>query len=219
MVPVPKLVVRLAFLVFALTAGALRQQSEFAAIADDTDWWSLIRPIELGPHLKWQNRMLSKEELKVADVQLGNDVRAVRKKLGAATVIARGDAAVGREQVCYKSPQGENFLIFEWGEVDSNVYLFTSSKNWNGKDKCMPLQLVTPDLKFANGLKLGMSPAQVTHILGRPSRRTQTTLLYFLQAEEKRHTDTDGPVLTAYIDARFNESKLKYLGILISETF
>jgi hypothetical protein len=157
--------------------------------------------------------------LQIADVQLGNDVRTVQKKLGAVAVVARGDAAVSRNQVCYKLPDNNTFLIFEWGEVGSNVYLFRTKKRWNGKEQCVSSKIVNVPLNFSNGLKLGLSVGQVTRILGRPSRRSPTRLLYFLQAEEKNPGDLDGPVMTTYIDARFTESKLHYIGIVTSETF
>jgi hypothetical protein len=219
MFPISKLLFLSAFFVFAFGIGVASQQLEFVAITDNTDWWSLIRPIELGPHLIWQNRMLDKRQLQIGNVQLGEDVRAVRKKLGAATVVARGDAAVSREQICYSSQNSDRFLIFEWGEVGSNVYLFRSGKDWNGKKNCLPSKFVIPETNFANGLKLGLSADQVRRILGRPSRRSSTRLLYFLQAEEKNPGDIDGPVMTTYVDARFRQSQLQYLGIVTSETF
>ncbi len=206
------------FLLFLSATIVAGQQLDFVAAFDNTDWWSLIRPIELGPHLKWQDKML-KERLQIGGVQLGNDEQTVQKKLGAAAVVVRGDAAVSRKQMCYKTPKGSTFLIFEWGEVGSNVYLFRGGRNWNGKEKCVSSEFVKPGLKFTNGLRLGLSDDQVSRILGRPSRRSATRLLYFLQTEEKRPTDTDGPVMTTYIDARFDSSKLKYLGIVTSETF
>ena len=52
------------------------------------------------------------------------DFAEIRFKLGAATEVERGDAASGRNQICYTTSSGSVHLIFEFGEADSVLCLF-----------------------------------------------------------------------------------------------
>src|ERR1700716_394909 len=93
---------------------------------DSSDWWSYLRQEELPVHqpnlpTQFQSRKPAATNFKVAGITLGetSDFSAVRSKLGKATEVERGDAASGRNQICYVSPTGNVHLIFEVGEVDS----------------------------------------------------------------------------------------------------
>jgi hypothetical protein len=84
------------------------------------------------------------------------DFLEIRFKLGAATEGERGDAASGRNQICYTAPSGSVHLIFEFGEVNSVPYLFDGGPTWNGSELCAPSSSVSAKLSTASGLRLGI---------------------------------------------------------------
>jgi hypothetical protein len=45
--------------------------------------------------------------------------------------VERGDAASSRNQICYISTSGSVHLIFEFGEINSVLYLFEDGAAWN----------------------------------------------------------------------------------------
>jgi hypothetical protein len=130
-------------------------------------------------------------------------------------------------------------LIFEFGEVDSVLYLFNNGPKWNGSQLCVPSNSVPAKVSTASGLRLGMGPEKVKNILGEPSVGTPEKLVYYFEYRRKSSPKelvelrqnvpnmndeefaknfefADGE---AYIEARFASGKLNYLAISRSETY
>ena len=213
---------------------------------DSSDWWSYTRQEELpneqpSQPVKFQNRKPAEANFRVAGIALGErwDFSTVRSKFGDAKEIQRGDAASGRNQICYSSSTANIHLIFELGEVDAVVYLFEDGHTWNGRELCAKSKAVSEQTSTDSGLRLGLQPAQVIRILGDPNISTPKKLIYYFgykgktpaktlaefRAEHANMTDSeflknyeyfDGE---AYIEARFTSGKLSYLAISKSETY
>jgi hypothetical protein len=213
---------------------------------DSSDWWSYTRQEELPIEqprrpVNFQSRKPVETNFQVAGITLGEtwDFSAVRSKFGKATEVQRGDAASGRDQICYTSSTGNVHLIFELGEVDSLVYLFKDGPKWNGGELCVTSKAVSEGTSTASGLRLGLQPEQVKKILGNPNIATPKKLVYYFGYREKtppkalaelrkNHSEMNDAEFSknyeyfdgeAYIEARFAAGRLNYLAISKSETY
>jgi hypothetical protein len=147
---------------------------------DNSDWFSGLRPSGNEGELAGetddspaQEREIPATNFNILGIGLSPDMfSSIEKKFGAIHEVQRGDASSGRRQACYVSTNDgpKIHLIFEQGEVDSSIYLFSNGPDWYGSDRCIPSKLVSKKLKTASGLGLGITPAQLTAILGKPSR-------------------------------------------------
>ncbi len=213
---------------------------------DSSDWWSYTRQEELPvreprPPIRFQSREPAESNFQIADITLGaaRNFSEVRSKFGKSTEVERGDAASGRNQICYISPSRSVHLIFELGEVDSVLYLFKDGPEWNGHELCAASKMVSVETSTASGLRLGLGLEQVESILGDPSIATPNKLVYYFGYKRKTPSEAltqlrksypdmsdaefgenfkyaDGE---AYIEARFASGKLNYLAISKSETY
>src|SRR6267142_1548568 len=91
--------------ILALTLIAWTGSGQY--IADDSDWWSLIGQVgpEGGCSTPRKERS-SRANFVIAgvDLQQGQPIRdAVEKIAKPSVIVERGDAAVGRAQICFKS--------------------------------------------------------------------------------------------------------------------
>jgi hypothetical protein len=166
---------------------------------DSSDWWSYTRQEELPieqprQSIKFLSRKPAETNFHVAGITLGEkwDFSDVRSKFGKATEVQRGDAASGRDQICYLSSTGNVHLIFELGEVDSLVYLFEGGPKWNGSELCASSKAVSEETSTASGLRLGLQPDQVKKILGEPSIATPKKLVYYFGYKEKTPPQSSG---------------------------
>jgi hypothetical protein len=148
---------------------------------DNSDWFSGLRPSGSDGELAGEADALPVQEREIPPTNfgiLGVDLssphmfKSIEKRFGAIHEVQRGDASSGRRQACYVTTSGEPkvHLIFEQGEVDSSVYLFSGGPDWYGSDRCIPSKLVSEELRTASGLRLGLAPAQLIAIFGKPSR-------------------------------------------------
>jgi hypothetical protein len=216
---------------------------------DDSDWWSKLRAwthLDLSePTTNTQHGELANSNFEILSVALGvgKGFQAAEEKLGRATEVNRGDAGLGRSQVCYSSV-GANpgvYLIFEAGGegFGSSFYLFEDGANWDGSQFCAMSPLISKRVRTASGLHLGQTPAEVQKILGKPSQSSAEKLTYIYEAKqeisakelenirraEPKTSDEElrrsrGFYLRhAYIEARFADSKLTYLAVTKSEAF
>ena len=221
----------------------VRQGSAEGRREDNSDWWSSYS----GPayqeaiNAQPQEREIASSNFQVLGVELAEsmfDQAAV--KLGKGTLVERGDASTGRDQVCYVSAQGSEkvYLIFEQGEVEFGFYLFTGGPTWHGNDLCAPSNLVSRSTSTESGLHLGLTPAQTIAILGQPSYRRPNELIYSLHLLKKmppelldrlrqQHPELgDQELMKSYgeydlwegVHLKFVRSKLTYLTIGKSET-
>lgn len=186
---------------------------------DNSDWWSLTRDVN-GPNIKPQKRVPADTNFSILGIALGNaQVDQLAAKLGKAPIVDRGDAATGRDQVCYFADSAPAvYLIFEEGEVDFAFYLFSDGPNWKGSELCAKSSLISSKLRTDSGLALGQTRSQVEAILGKPTAIRPNELIYLDSVEIKPADHGASYNLWAQIEARFSKGRLTYLGVLKSET-
>lgn len=214
---------------------------------DSSDWWSYTRQEEL-PYkkpqqpIRFQPREPAESNFQIAGVTLDSprhDFSEIRSEFGESTEVERGDAASGRNQICYISASGSVHLIFEFGEVNSVLYLFEGGRKWNGSELCARSNAVSSSTSTASGLHLGMEPQEVKSILGDPSVTSPSKLVYYFAYRKQNSPETlaqlrkNNPNMNeveiknnfeyadgeAYIEVRFVSGKLNYLAISRSETY
>ncbi len=231
--------------VCCLVGSAIAQGTP--ARLDSSDWWSYTRQEELPYHepqhpIHFQNREPAENNFQIAGVTLDaprHDFSVIRSKFGEGTEVERGDAASGRNQICYVSTSGSVHLIFEFGEVNSVLYLFDGGAAWNGSELCTRSKSLSPNSSTASGLRLGIGPEQVKAILGDPNIATPKKLVYYFGYRKKTSAETlaelrknysdmtdaefgknfeyaDGE---AYVEVRFASGQVNYLAISKSETY
>jgi hypothetical protein len=153
---------------------------------DNSDWWSEYFKANLGANPFGQSLSVRPRQgnFEILGISLWSYSvkwpQAVVHELGKATVIERGDAGVGRAQVCYQSAEnsGQTKLIFEEGECLDSFYLFEDGHPFVGSDACVASQQVTCRLETLSGLGLGQTHAEVAKILGVPSKQGDDFLTY-----------------------------------------
>jgi hypothetical protein len=168
-----------------------------------------------------------------------HDFLVIRSTFGNGTEVERGDGASGRNQICYVSAADGVHLIFEFGEINSVLYLFEGGPTWNGSQFCGRSDVLSENGSTASGLRLGIKPEQVKTILGLPNISTPNRLVYYFAYKKKTSAETladlrkDYPDMSdaefrksfeyedveAYIEARFVSGKLNYLAISKSGTY
>jgi hypothetical protein len=232
-------------LFFALQGPDSFAQTKHVRLENSSDWWSYLRLEELPPNgsnekVTFQNRVPAESNFQIGELTIGlTDIQQIRNKLGDATEIERGDAASGRRQICYASPSGSIHLIFEWGEVDSVLYLFEGGPEWDGMNFCTQSPAVSKQVTTSSGLTIALSPEQVKTILGAPNIDTPDKQVYYFgyrtktsaeglvrlrkdnpnMNEQNFHQNFDYIDVEAYVEARFASGKLNYLAISRSETY
>jgi hypothetical protein len=224
------------FLLLGFPLVGLATQAFDTVRLDNSDWWSTTRGSDSGEEIKTQERELTNPNFRVLGVTLGESMfgRAATK-LGRAATVERGDASTGRRQLCYSSPGTHEkvHLIFEQGEVGYAFYLFAGGPAWEGADRCMASNAVSQSLATGSGLHLGMTPAQVIAILGKPTKARDNELVYSFLIRKKTNpqdlkearernpamSEKDFQANYGYYDlgtgvvARFLDSKLTYLAV------
>jgi len=225
-------------LLFALSGFAMCQAHSIR-LDDNSDWWSWIKQDLLPEGVKSQGREPADTNFQIAGLTLDSDFEQIASRFGQASVVGRGDAATGRHQVCYVSYSGNVHLIFEFGEVDSVIYLFEGGPNWNGSELCAVSRFVTVEMATTSGLRLGMSAKQLKVILGEPNVATPGKVIYYFEFKKKTSPQglaqlrKDNPNMsdeefsknfewldvTAYMEARLVRGRLNYLAISRSEVY
>lgn len=219
---------------------ALTSQEKSTRIDDDSDWWSIIRQNDDAPRIEPRQEDTPSSAFRVLNVTIGDDeIPQVINKLGQTTIVHRGDASTGREQVCYVSATTQNvYLAFESGEVQYAFYLFSDGPDWNGRDACLSSKRVSSALTTSLGLHLGQNPSEIEAVLGAPTVRQKDRFIYFRSARKKTppkqllelrkyHSDLSSRKfleyyeyfdLTVHIEIEFANSKMTYLAVSKSET-
>lgn len=224
------------FLLLGYPLAGLATQADDTVRLDNSDWWSGSRSSDSGGEFKPEERELASSNFRVLGVTLGETMfTRAATKLGKATTVERGDASTGRHQLCYSSPstQEKVHLIFEQAEVGYAFYLFADGPTWEGADRCVASMAISRGIATSSGLHLGMTPAQVIAILGKPTRRRVNDLLYsFLitketspkdlkEARERNAEMSEKDFQANYgrydlstgVLAKFKDSKLTYLAV------
>ena len=229
-------------LVTALISLA-QDTGKLVRLADRSDWWSVLNENFYWPIDKPKGEELNPETFEIAGVTLQhNDApfREVEARFGHAVIAARGSSSGVRQQVCYSSQSKPTVnIIFEAGESNQSFYLLSSSQPWNGDALCAESSQVTPALRTRSGLGLGMSPAEVERILGKPDASTPNRLVYQRQMDSRTppeklavlrsehadmsdadfHENYDSYEMELYVEARFTDGKLTYLAVSKGENF
>jgi hypothetical protein len=219
-----------------------QDKNQLVSLQDNSDWWSVGSQNFNTPHFKPSGTDLAAENFAIAGLALDLDDRdplqAASRKFGSAITVARDQTGSGREQICYVSSQDPStHLIFEAGELDLVFYLFASGQHWNGEDLCTKSNGVTEALRTDSGLGLGITPADLQRILGKPDFSDGARFIYERQikktfstaelakfrkghpeipeSEFKEFEETHRSyALEIYIEARFTNSRLNYLMVL-----
>jgi len=155
---------------------------------DNSDWRADTQgPAENEEH-KPENRELPTANYEILGIDLGEDMfgRAAAK-IGKATTIQRGDASTGREQACYVSPDPRYRvdLIFEPQKWDVPFILFEGGPDWKCANRCVVSKAISRDLATTSDLRLGMTPAQVIAIVGKPTKRHEGDFIYSFLVTKK----------------------------------
>lgn len=215
--------------------GAARGQT--VRMDDHSDWWSILNESSRGPRVKASPLDVDARTFEIAKVDLTKvGFTEITSRLGKTVHIERGDASTGREQMCYRSP-GEGtpaYLVFEFGEDESNFYLFADGLNWKGRGSCATSKELSGEISTASGLRLGLTTDQFKAILGQPDAAFEDKLIYSRAVKVKAtpqeferqrkeypeslsdkiaHDKFDFYTASIYIEARFTGSKLSYLAV------
>jgi hypothetical protein len=205
---------RQTLMVAVLLSSALSfGQNQIVELSDKSDWWSLLRTTSKGFGLKPSSAELDMTNFVIAGVNLtSSPFTEAIEKLGYTQKVSRGDASTARRQLCY-SVEGKppTFLVFESAEVSEGFYLFSSKRSWHGRKRCAE-KSSTNSWKTDSGLRIGLSPAQVQAILGKPDEVHENRFLYLRQFKQNNFD------VTLYIEARFEASRLNYLAASRAET-
>lgn len=189
------------------------------------------------PYIKAGKEELQSGNFSIAGVEVGHGVDGVAAKLGRGTEVERGDASTRRSQWCYVSGANPSVhAIFEFGEDESLVYLFSGGADWQGSTYCVKSNQVSFVSSTTSGLRLGLTRTEVEAILGRPDAVTENELIYSREfqkrsstqqfeilrrvypalSDEQAHREFDFYPVEQYILVRFANSKLVYLVIATS---
>jgi hypothetical protein len=184
-------------------------------LRDDSDWWSKLS-ILLDTEGETQETPVA--VLKIAGVSLDQQsFSTIPAIVGQTVAVSRGDASTGRKQYCYASSDRSAHLVFEEGEVYHAYYLFARGNDWNGSKYCSKSEALSAATSNAAGVHLGMSPAEVQAILGKPLIADPRTLIYLRQTKRPFSTQPYAYDVVVHIEARFSGSKLMYLAVVKSE--
>ena len=234
------------FCLFALPTAVrlVGQKPAEVPLDDNSDWWSFDGSLDkpTAGELVSQQRTIADANFQI----LGMDIRKgalaqAGKILGEATMTDRGDAATGRSQKCYLSSNPKEMvdLIVEEGEVNNALYLFSETSPWKGKEYCSRSPKVSKSGATVSGLRLGLTPAEVIRILGKPSFQNQSEFQYLLESRKETSPGElarfrkDNPDMsekefqgnyryydiTVFIRIKFAHSRLNYLAVSESETY
>ncbi len=196
-----------------LSSALVLGQNQTVELSDKSDWWSLLRTPSKGLSLKPSSAELDMSNFVIGGVSLtSSPFTSAIEKLGYAQKVKRGDASTARRQLCYTvDGKPPSFLVFESAEVSEGFYLFSSKRNWHGRKHCAQ-RASASSWKTDSGLRIGLSPAQVQAILGKPDDAQVNRFLYL---REFKQGNSD---VKLYIEARFEASRLNYLAVSRAET-
>jgi hypothetical protein len=219
-----------------------QDKDQLVSLQDNSDWWSVGSQNFNTPHFKPSGKDLAAENFAIAGLALDFDdhdpLQAASRKFGNAITVERDATGSGREQICYVSSQNPNtHLIFEAGELDLVFYWFAGGQHWNGEDLCSKSSGVTEGLRTDSGLGLGITPADLQRILGKPDFSDGARFIYERQIKKtfstaelakirKSHPEISESefkefeethrsyALEIYIETRFANSHLTYLMVV-----
>jgi len=167
---------------------------------------------------------LDKRDLTVLGVTIGVSAQSdVERKIGKAPIFRISEHEGSDEAICYRStPEADNtVLAFYFGALGAwtdvtRISISTSKALRFPVARCKPSGLISHDVVFLRGLRLGATPAEVMRVLGAPSRSTERTLSYYVSHKCPRELlakkaggepDTDAPCeIVDSVDAQFGSN-------------
>lgn len=147
-------------------------------------------------------------------------VRNIQSVLGP-TMVFKIDPTSDVNRMCYVSSLGYTLIAFEIGRLGIFRILVTADKHRYGRwDRCTATPLSSDDLTLANGVTLGLGPADIEKILGSPHSR-ERDVWHYVFGMEKPDRQTDGapqkgrhsPFVS--LDLAFTDSRLIHFDILV----
>lgn len=209
------------------TPSRTPSESGYIYLSDNSDWWSFTRWSCCEPASAKPPRMMEERLFQVAGVSLewawregslNRDwLEDIQSKFGKAIIVSRGDGAMGREQVCYKTAADSTRvkLIFEHNETFNSFFVLRGGPDWKGSQYCVSSSAVSDGLALTNGLKLGMTKHQVESVLGVPSYTASNKYVYLFHELRTETVPAENEGLefeiNASIELRFSEGKVSYL--------
>jgi hypothetical protein len=168
--------------------GAATQITSTIRLPDNSDWWSETRNPDSDEEIKTEWRELSRTNFHVLGINLGRPCSVARQQssgkrqqLSAATRQLDDSKFVMRRLAlrtkCISFLHGA-----KWG---TRFYLFVDGPTWEGADRCFVSKGISRSTATASGLQLGMTPAQVIAILGKPTKRRENELIYSFSVRKK----------------------------------
>jgi hypothetical protein len=243
----PACIVAAASLMFLLLSPAVSAPRATDVPDEDSDWRAAVtgKTADISdPQAHTQHRELPAANFTILGVSLGpGEITQAAQKIGKTNALAMGDGAFTSSQACYV-PSGKandiHLIFAEDGEhVGASIILFGAGHSWNGTPLCAKSPLISRAISTANGLRLGLTPAEVQAILGQPSKAAPDRLEYILQVRKKTsaaklnlmrqaqqymsdaefHRSYDFYNTDEHIVARFSGSKLNYLSVTRIQTY
>lgn len=173
---------------------------------------------------------LDKRDLTVLGATIGVSSQVdVEKKVGKASSFRISQHEGSDEAICYRSvSEGDKTVVaFYFGALGgwtdlTRISISNSKTPRFPAARCKPSGLISHDLAFLRGLRLGASTTDVMRVLGPPSRSTEGTLSYyvshncppeFLPKKSSGEPDTDAPCeVVDSVEAQFGpEVGLDYI--------
>src|SRR5580704_4994940 len=91
---------------FSPLLKAAMQIDRAIRISDDSDWWSGGRTLDSDDTIRIQRREIARTNFRILGIELSEAMFGqARAMLGEASLVERGDAATGRDQICYVSAE------------------------------------------------------------------------------------------------------------------
>lgn len=235
-----EIVFGLGLLLASLPLALANSGNQRVRLRDRTDWWSISNE-NFHRTGKPGSGELDERNFEIDGISLGRDqFEAAAARLGRATIVERGDASTGRQQICYavRKSGRESYLVLEFGEDESAFYLFADGSGWDGRHFCANSRRISSPPSTASGLRLGLTPSQVKSILGEADSTNAGRLVYWREIKKRTtpeefarmrrdypeklsdtvaHQKFDLYSVDVYIEARFGTSGLSYLAVSKSD--
>jgi hypothetical protein len=177
-------------------------------------------PEEAKPSLK-----LDRQDLTALGVTIGSSTLAgAKSSLGDAQTLHVGHGDKKEDAVCYRSASAKDDTVVTlyagalggWIDVTRISVSKSRSLPWS-LAMCKSHRLVSRNLEFLRGLRLGSQETDVVRALGPPSRSTKTQLYYYVSHQcgpelpSKKKPSSDCEVVDS-VEARFtSEEGLAYM--------
>ncbi len=136
----------------------------------------------------------------------GDTLASVMRGLGKTEEWGSGDASTSETKICYRIKGGENDLIIVFassaemasppGQIN-HIRVYAVASMFAQRKRCSLIDVSAHDLKTSDGLRLGLSPAEIQAILG-PKRVAKNQSLNYSGCS-KRYLKTSDPYFDRWV--------------------